>query len=262
MKQFGEKRLQWYANQALHYYEKAEEYQAKGNEFAKKAAQEADLIFEKREEYVNIRLKGKKAELDKLIADANGTTARVAADQVALARAKTFAIFDSILFAIENWATNDSPSPDFTIVSQSVLFPIVLQKVSRNDEDYYLTEVPPGALEVVRRGREYIQQYRKDDKITMLDPNVYPIVQAELQDWWTRDGLALLYGATDPDWQREDPFTLEQMTRWRTMEAARPLEFPLLFDGMELVQRYGDEIREETGLPEFSRNAMKLRLQS
>ena len=85
MKQFGEKRLQWYANQALHYYEKAEEYQAKGNEFAKKAAQEADLIFEKREEYVNIRLKGKKAELDKLIADANGTTARVAADQVALA---------------------------------------------------------------------------------------------------------------------------------------------------------------------------------
>ena len=34
-----------------------------------------------------------------------------------------------------------------------------------------------------------------------------------------------------------------------------PLEFPLIFDGMELVQRYGDEIREETGLPEFSRNA-------
>ena len=39
-----------------------------------------------------------------------------------LERAKTLAIFDSILFSIENWATDDSPAPDFTLAAQASLF--------------------------------------------------------------------------------------------------------------------------------------------
>jgi hypothetical protein len=261
MQHFGEKTLIWKVNHALKKLDLIESQNALLRETLGEVLEQAEIIDEKRDEAVKKKMDKEWAKLYKRIEELEGGP-RVQADQVAISRAKTFAIFDSILFAIENWATDDSPASDFTIISQSVLFPVVLEKVSRNDEDYYLTEVPTGALEVVRRGREFIQQYRQDDKITMLDPNVFPIVQAELQDWWTRDALGLLYGATDHHWQKEEPFSFEQMNRWRMMEAARPLEFPLLFDGMELVQRYGDEIREETGLPDFSRTAMKLRLHS
>lgn len=261
MKQHGEKRFLYHVDRLAKKVEVLARTHEEILSLCDLVKQDADNVFQSMDSYISSQTKRTVEKLEKRIEELEGGP-RIEADQVALSRAKTFAIFDSILFAIENWATDSSPSPDFTIVSQSILFPIVLQKVSRNEEDYYLTEVPPGALEVVRRGREFIKQYRRDDKITMLDPNVFPIVQAELQDWWTRDALGLLYGATDTNWQREEPFSFEQMNRWRTMEAARPLEFPLLFDGMELVQRYGDEIRVETGLPEFSRNAMKLRLQS
>jgi hypothetical protein len=214
------------------------------------------------DDIVEKAVRDKEEELQKLINDLDGTTEQVAANQVALSRAKTFAIFEGILAAIEDWSDGDGPAPDFAIVSKSILYPIVYEKVSKNQAPYYLTTVPPGAAEVVKRARTYIQSYRKEDKITMLDPNVFPIVQDELKDWWTRDGLGLLYNGTSKDWQREEVYTLEQMERWRTMEAARPLEFPLIFDGMELMRNYREEIREETGLPEFTRQTMLTRLKA
>jgi hypothetical protein len=44
------------------------------------------------------------------------------------------------------------------------------------------------------------------------------------------------------------------------MPASRALHFPLIFDGMELVERFRDEIRETTGLPDFTRSTLTTRL--
>jgi len=186
----------------------------------------------------------------------------VQSSSVAINRAKTFAIVDSILFAIENWAFDDSPAPDITLASQATIFPVVFEKVSSGDENYYLTEVPHTAIEVVRRGREFVRDFREREHISVLDPAGWEVLQPLLHSWWTRDAIPLLYGQGYEGWEFEEPYSREQMTRWRTMEAARPLEFPLIFDGMELVKKYGDEIREETGLPQFSRETMTTRIQA
>ena len=70
----------------------------------------------------------------------------------------------------------------------------MLQKVSSGDENYYLTEVPSSAEEVVRRGREFVRQFREQEHISVLDPTGWQVLQPILHEWWTRDGLALLYG--------------------------------------------------------------------
>jgi hypothetical protein len=183
-------------------------------------------------------------------------------EKVGLERAKTLAIFDSILFSIENWATDDSPAPDFTLAAQATLFPLVYEEVGKGNSDYYITEVPTAAGEIVRRGREYIHAFRKEDDTSILQEESWGVISAEIHDWWVRDALPLLYGARDPDWEINEPYGLEDMLKWRHMEASRPLEFPLIFDGMELVKQFGDDIRSSTGLPEFSKLMITTRIQA
>ena len=198
--------------------------------------------------------------LTRLVNLLEGKDEKIAADKVAVSRAKTFAIMDSILFAIENWASDESPAPDITLASQATLFPVMLQKVSSGDDNYYLTEVPSTAYEVVKRGREFVQQFREQEHISVLDPTGWQVLQPILHQWWTRDGLPMLYGQGYEGWEFEEPLTLDQMLTWKNMEMSRAMDFPLIFDGFELVKKYGDEIREESGLPDFNRTIMQSRI--
>jgi len=183
-------------------------------------------------------------------------------EKVGIERAKTLAILDSILFSIENWAIDDSPAPDFTLAAQASVFPLVYEEVGKGNADYYITEVPTAAGEIVRRGREYIHAFRKADDTSILQEESWGVISSEIHDWWVRDALPLLYGARDPDWEIKEPYGLDEMLKWRHMEASRALEFPLIFDGMELVKQYGDEIRLTTGLPEFSKLMITTRIQA
>ena len=219
----------------------------------------ADKVGGREEDYVQKRIAEAVAPLEKELEKYRGAP-RVQSDQVALVRAKTFAIVDSILFAIENWATDDSPAPDITLASQATLFPVMFEKVSQGDENYYLYEVPDSAIEVVKRGREFVQKFREEEHISVLDPTGWEVLQPLLHSWWTRDAMPLLYGAGYEGWELETPYTRDQMLTWRDKEMSRALEFPLIFDGFELVKKYGDEIREETGLPDFSRQVMQTRI--
>ena len=183
-------------------------------------------------------------------------------EQVGLDRAKTLAIFDSILFAIENWAEDDSPAPDFTLAAQACLFPLVYEQIGKGNKDYYVTEVPPAAMEIVRRGREYVHAFRVKDDTSIFEPDTWAVISGEVHDWWINDALPLIYGARDPDWDTSSPYSLEDMMKWRHMPASRALEFPLIYDGMELVKQYGDSIRDSTGLPVFNKNVLTTRIKA
>lgn len=261
MKQFGEKRLQWKVDKLVKKVTSFESLYREIIELASEVKDEADHVEYSRDDYIASKTKKIIEKLEKRIEELEGGP-KIEADQVALARAKTFAIVDSILFAIENWSFDESPAPDITLASQATLFPILLQKVSKGDEDYYMEEVPHAAAEVVRRGREFVRSFREDESITVLDPLGWAVLQPVLHKWWTRDAMPLLYGASDPGWVNEEPFTLEQMNTWRTMEMSRAIDFPLIFDGFELVKKYGDEIRVESGLPEFSKSIMQTRIRT
>jgi len=178
-------------------------------------------------------------------------------------KAKTFAIFDSILFAISNWSDDGQTAPDIELASQSVLFPAVYERImTGTDEAYILTKVPTAAAEVVRRGREFVQFFRQVCDASLMDATTWAEYARDIQTWWVNDALPLLYEARDQRWDEDEPFSLDEMIAWRDFPANRPLLYPAVFDGMELVQKYSTEIRETTGLPEFNKLVMSTRISS
>lgn len=178
-----------------------------------------------------------------------------------LDRAKTIAIFDGILFAIENWSTDGQLAADFVIACQSVLFPIIYDKVMGGDEDYYLTKIPLSALEVVKRGREYVKYFREEISEGLTTDSAWAIVCDEIHDWCLNDFLPLLYGARAEDWDKSEAYSLSQMLQWRDKPQSRILDFPRIQDAMDLVKEHGDEIRETTGLPEFTKQTLSTRIE-
>jgi len=179
-----------------------------------------------------------------------------------LEKAKTLAIFDSILFGIENWSADGQTAPDITMVSQSVLFPTVYERVMRGNEDYFIEKVPPIATEIVKRGREFVKYVRDVSVAPLSDPDAWKSHAELVQQWWISDALPLLYGARDPDWEEDKQLTHVEIMEWRDMPASRALDFPLIFDGMELIDRYRDQIRDSTGLPDFTKQTLSTRIDS
>ncbi|MGI9458472.1 MAG: hypothetical protein ACR2NF_00600 [Pirellulales bacterium] len=179
-----------------------------------------------------------------------------------LVKAQTIAIFDSILFAIENWSTDGDTAPDFSLACQAVLFPLVYQQVMNGNEHYFLKKVPEASLEVVKRGREYVKFVRDTCQVGLTDPVAWSQYVPMVSKWWVNDALPLLYGARDDVWEKSSPLSLEDITAWKDQPASRALKFPLVFDAMDLLDRYGNEIREKTNLPDFTRDTLNTRLEA
>ena len=178
-----------------------------------------------------------------------------------LEKAKTLAIFDSILFAIENWSADGQIAPDITMVSQSVLFPTVYERVMKGNEDYFVEKVPVAAYEVVKRGREFVKHIRDVSVAPLSDPAAWESHAELIQQWWISDALPLIYGARDPAWEDDTLLTHVEALEWREQPASRALDFPLIFDGMELVDRYRDQIRDSTKLPDFTKQTLTTRIE-
>ena len=182
-------------------------------------------------------------------------------DETDLGKAQTFAIFDSLIFAISNWSTDGQSSPDVELALQSVLFPTIYERVMKGNADYIVNTVPVPALEIVKRGRETIKWLRQITDKSLTDPSNWEEHAGLIQQWFIRDALPLIYGARDPDWDDDSPLSLTEVVEWRDMPASRALHFPLIFDGMDLVEKYRDEIREHTDLPTFTQQQLTTRLE-
>lgn len=228
-------------------------------------AADSALAQAKREALRDLRAKDRKiAELEKQIK--NGVhqasdASKDASQSGSLAKASTLAIFDSILFAISNWSTAGDTAPDVELASQAILFPAVYERIMRGNQDYLITEVPAAATEVVKRGRELVSHFRTVSEASLVDSEAWKTHADGVHQWWIRDGLPLLYGARDDDWDDDVPLSLEEMKMWKEEPASRALSFPLIFDGMELVERFSQEIRDGTGLPEFNKETLATRLE-
>ena len=181
-------------------------------------------------------------------------------DLTSIAKATTLSILDSIIFAIGNWSTDGQTAPDVELACQSVLFPIVYEPVMRGESDYFIPTIPISALEVVRRGREFVQDLRESCDLMLTVPEVWSERALDVQIWWLNDALPLLYGARD-EWDIEECFSLSEILEWRDMPASRALHFPLIWDGMELVKEHSNEIREVSGLPEFNKQQLQTRIE-
>lgn len=180
---------------------------------------------------------------------------------VLLSKAKTIAIFDAILNAITSWSQAGDLASDVEAASQSVLFPSVYERVmSGEDPAYLLSDVPDSAYIVVQRGRKYVEWVRSVCETHLTDPTAWATYAKEVQSWWLTDGLPLLYGEADPDWEDDVPYTLDQIETWRNNPADRMLAFPRIYDAMGLVSSHRKEINESTTILSFSQQVTTTRL--
>ena len=174
-------------------------------------------------------------------------------------KAATLCIYDTILFAIENWSTDGQTAPDVSLCSQSILFPMVYEQVMKGNEDYYLDKFPSISMEVVRRGRSFVKWLRDESPAALTSPEVWDAHASVVQSWWINDGLPLLYGARDDDWSIDSAYTFDDMVKWRDLPASRVLDFPLVHDGMDLVAKHMDSIKEPIGLRSFNQQQVQTR---
>jgi len=183
-------------------------------------------------------------------------------DQVSVveaAKASTLCIFDTLLFAIENWSTDGLTAPDVSLCSQSILFPLVYEQVMKGNEDYYLDKFPPISMEIVRRGRSFVKWLREESHAALTSPEVWESHATVVQSWWINDGLPLLYGARDENWNVDRSYGFDDMVKWSDLPASRVLDFPLIHDGMDLVSKHMDSIREPIGLRSFNQQQIQTR---
>lgn len=248
-----------------HWTQKLEEHMGKMSMAADKIGQGLDAYKAKVDRSAtteNRKLKKRIEELEAQLAQSTANAAKQAITTEAVKKARTIAIFDSILFNISNWSKQGDTAPDFELISQAILFPSVYERVMSGEEAYILEEVPHSAIEVVKRGREYVKSFRESCQLSLVEPNTWDQYAPVVQQWWVNDGLPLLYGARDDAWEEDSPYTLAEMIAWRDFPANRALSFPQVFDAMENIERYRDEVREGSGIPELNKAAIATRLEA
>lgn len=185
----------------------------------------------------------------------------ISTSEVLLNKASTIAIFDSILSAITSWSVDGDQASDVEAASQSIIFPCVYERVMRGDDPaYLLSSVPSSAEVVVQRGREFVKWVRSECETHITSEKAWEKYAPKIQEWWLNDGLPLLYGEADPDWEEDTPYSLEQIQVWRNNPVDRVMAFPKIHDAMDLLQKHRVEVNARVQLQEFNRNVTQTRL--
>jgi hypothetical protein len=180
---------------------------------------------------------------------------------VILDKAKTIAIFDAVLSSITSWSLSGDQASDIEAASQSILFPSVYERVmGGGDPAYLLDDVPDSAELVVQRGREYVRWIRSECEGHITTPENWEQYAPQIQQWWVNDGLPLLYGEADPDWEHDSPYSLEEIEVWRKNPADRMMAFPQIQDAMDILQKQRQEVNKTTGLVKFNQATAATRL--
>jgi hypothetical protein len=160
--------------------------------------------------------------------------------------ASTIAVVECLLRAICHNAE------DFRVLSYAFLFPAVIERVVKgNEEAYFLEEVPASADIIVRRGLEYIAWIRSECDTHLTDPQAWEAFSSLISDWWKNDALPLLYGSRDDNWDIDEPLSNLEMMSWRDNVADRPLQFPSVFDAYDIYKRHKDEVYKSSGVQDF-----------
>lgn len=214
---------------------------------------------EKRREREIERLEKEIQRLNDLVA--KGVAPVQKPSEVLLHKARTIAIFDTILNAISLWSQSGNIASDVELACQSILFPSVYERVMRGDDPaYILDDIPFSAYAVVTRGREFVKWIRSECDTHITTPEAWEKYAPIVQEWWRNDGLPLIYGEADPAWATDKVYTLADMEVWRNNPSDRMLEFPLIYDAMDLVQKSRSEVNSSTQLVNFTRQIAATRL--
>lgn len=217
---------------------------------------EAGIV--KKHDRVVAKLQERIAQLEKQLAKSG---ASAPTSDILISKVITIAIFDAILGAITTWSVHGDQASDVEAASQTVIFPCVYERVMGGDDPaYILDEVPASAELVVQRGREFVKWIRSECETHITNEAAWEVYAPKIQEWWLHDGLPLLYGEADPDWEEDTLYTLEQIEVWRNNPVDRVMAFPKIHDAMDLLQKHRSEVNSRIRLQDFNRNVAATRL--
>ncbi|MFZ9244481.1 MAG: hypothetical protein ACO22S_05190, partial [Burkholderiaceae bacterium] len=151
----------------------------------------------------------------------------------------SYTVFDTILFCI-----TQGSSPDFTLISQSALFELVYENISRGYSSYLFEEVPLSSLAVIHQGRGILEQFREQEDRFLDEPDLWEVYAPQIQGWWRNTALPLVFGERDPDWDKATFPTHDEMMRWKEGEFSRMNYFPAVWDLVELAKERAVEVSD------------------
>lgn len=141
---------------------------------------------------------------------------------------------------------------DFRLASEAFLFPAVFERIMTGEEEaYFLEEVPPSALLIIKRGVEHVEWIRREYNTHLTDTETWKDAIDYIVEWWRNDALPLLYGSRDEQWDIDVPLTLPEILTWKESPADRPINFSKVFDAYEIYRKHKDQIYETSGLRAF-----------
>ena len=207
---------------------------------------QAEIYKSKLEREMGREVRRLERELLLLSKSVKGNPSLPPASETDLKVASTVGIFDTIL---RHMCSN---AEDFRLASEAFLFPAVYERVMDGAEDaYFLEEVPPAAILVISRGKEYIKWIREEYDTHITDPETWPNAVDYVVEWWRNDALPMMYGARDEQWDIDVPLSLQESLLWKESPAERPLNFSKVFDAYEIYRKHKDETHGTSGLREF-----------
>ena len=207
---------------------------------------QAEIYKSKLEREMGREVRRLERELLLLSKSVKGNPSLPPASETDLKVASTVGIFDTIL---RHMCAN---AEDFRLASEAFLFPAVYERVMDGAEDaYFLEEVPPAAILVISRGKEYIKWIREEYDTHITDPETWPNAVDYVVEWWRNDALPMMYGARDEQWDIDVPLSLQEILLWKESPAERPLNFSKVFDAYEIYRKHKDETHGTSGLREF-----------
>ena len=207
---------------------------------------QAEIYKSKLEREMGREVRRLERELLLLSKSVKGNPSLPPASETDLKVASTVGIFDTIL---RHMCSN---AEDFRLASEAFLFPSVYERVMDGAEDaYFLEEVPPAAILVISRGKEYIKWIREEYDTHITDPETWPNAVDYVVEWWRNDALPMMYGARDEQWDIDVPLSLQEILLWKESPAERPLNFSKVFDAYEIYRKHKDETHGTSGLREF-----------
>ena len=209
---------------------------------------ESEIYKSKTEREANREIRRLEKEIESLnkVVSNRTTHTKDNASPADLKVASTVAIIETILRAICHG------SDDFRLLSYAFIFPAVIERVVKGDEEaYFLEEIPASADAIVRRGLEYIAWTRSECDTHLTDPEAWGLFSSLVSDWWRNDALPLLYGSRDENWDIDEPLSNLEMMSWRDNVADRPIQFPSVFDAYDIYKRHKDEVYKSSGVQDF-----------
>lgn len=154
-----------------------------------------------------------------------------------LRQALTYTIFDTILMCITS-----GQAPDFTLISQSVLFGCVYNNVSRGYSSYLFKDVPPSGVSAITQGRSILKELREKEEDYLDTPENWERYAPLIQQWWMNVALPLVFGEMDPDWVDADLLNQTEMEEWAESDMNKMQITPAIYDLIETSRSRSQEV--------------------